>query len=91
MDAYNQEFLSFLDEATDSFHATSALKKRLDKAGFIRLYREESWDLVSGKCYYLTDNDSALIAFKYHDHSDEGIRFVGAHTDSPCLKLKLLT
>ena len=37
----------------------------------------------------MTRNDSSIIVFKLaNDLAENGIRMVGAHTDSPCLKVK---
>ena len=62
----------------------------LDEAGFQRLDSSNIWNLDKNSRYYVTRNDSALIAFKtgVGDLPDNGFRIAGAHTDSPCLKIK---
>jgi len=87
---FNEELLKFLTASTTPFHATSELSKQLQEEGFIKLNEADVWDLQRGERYFLTRNDSSLIAFIYgsDDFSKEGIQMVGAHTDSPCLKLK---
>jgi len=62
----------------------------LDKAGFVRLDEAQSWKLEKGKSYYVCRNDSSIVAFKtgHKDLTKTGIRITGAHTDSPCLKIK---
>lgn len=62
----------------------------LGKAGFVRLDEAESWKLEKGKSYFVCRNDSSIIAFKTgrKDLTKTGIRITGAHTDSPCLKIK---
>ena len=67
-----------------------ALAERLLAAGFELLHEGDSWLLEPGKRYLVTRNDSSLIAFVYGRSSlvDTGIRMLGAHTDSPCLKVK---
>lgn len=62
----------------------------LDAAGFQRLDSSKSWDLEKNSRYFVTRNDSAIIAFKtgVGDLPDSGFRIAGAHTDSPCLKIK---
>jgi aspartyl aminopeptidase len=89
-DDFNSELLDFLENSPTPFHATQELCKRLEAAGFIRLDEADSWKLVKGEKYYLTRNDSSLIAFVYgtEDINETGVSMVGAHTDSPCLKLK---
>jgi len=87
---FNQELLTFLTTATTPFHATLELSKQLLEDGFMKLDEADAWDLEKGKKYFLTRNDSSLIAFTYgtDDVSRVGVQMVGAHTDSPCLKLK---
>lgn len=87
---FNSELLDFLADSPTPFHATKELSDRLEKAGFIKLDEADAWSLVKGKQYYVTRNDSSLIAFIYaqEDISANGLCMVGAHTDSPCLKLK---
>lgn len=87
---FNAELLEFLADSPTPYHATQALTVRLESAGFIRLEEEKNWNLQAGSRYYITRNDSSLIAFVYGKESvaEQGISMVGAHTDSPCLKLK---
>jgi len=87
---FNQDLLDFLASSPTPFHATAELSRHLEKEGFIRLDEADSWSLERGEKYYLSRNDSSLIAFVYGtgDIAQEGISMVGAHTDSPCLKLK---
>jgi len=83
---FNEGLLGFLDASPTSFHATQNMAMMLKNAGFIRLYEEKKWNLEYGKKYYLTRNDSSLVAFTYSDKKN--YTMVGCHTDSPNLKLK---
>ncbi|MGB0322147.1 MAG: M18 family aminopeptidase, partial [Pseudohongiellaceae bacterium] len=87
---FNTELLDFLERSPTAFHAVAALKSMLLDAGFIALSEEEQWHLVDGHKYFVTRNDSALIAFRHNAQSllSEGLRLTGAHTDSPSLKVK---
>lgn len=62
----------------------------LDAADFERLDAGKNWKLKKGSRYYVVRNDSAIIAFKTGkaDLLETGFRIAGAHTDSPCLKIK---
>ena len=86
----NQGLLDFLQASPTPFHATRQLAEALEDKGYLRLREADAWALESGGRYYVTRNDSSIIAFKYGDSPLEqsGIRMFGAHTDSPCLKLK---
>ena len=87
---FNTELLDFLESSPTAFHAVAALKSMLLDSGFIALSEEEQWDLADGHNYFVTRNDSALIAFRHDSQSllGEGLRLTGAHTDSPSLKVK---
>jgi aspartyl aminopeptidase len=88
--ALAQEFIDFLQQSPTPFHATASMKQRLLAAGFTELHEADSWNIVPGQRYVVIRNDSSLIAFCTSEKlpADCGIRMVGAHTDSPCLKLK---
>jgi len=87
---FNQGLLNFIDASPTPFHATQTMALQLLEAGFIELLEGEQWSLESGKKYFVTRNLSSLIAFVYSPDKcvDEGIRMMGAHTDSPCLRVK---
>lgn len=87
---FNQQLLEFLAESPTPFHAVQAMASRLEAKGFSRLLESESWSLTAGERYYFCRNDSSIMAFVYGSEplAEEGIRMVGAHTDSPCLKVK---
>ncbi len=87
---FNNGLLEFLHSSPTPFHATKNIAGKLLAAGFIPLYEGDIWQLEPGKRYLVTRNDSSIIAFVYGKSSllDSGIRMLGAHTDSPCLKVK---
>lgn len=87
-DDFNQGLLRFLAHSPTPFHATSQMSFALDDAGFIKLQESDVWDLEPHQGYYITRNDSSIIAWRQPDSFVKGIRMVGAHTDSPCLKVK---
>ncbi len=90
LDDFNSGLLQFLEASPTPFHATRNLAKRLMDAGFEPLYEGDTWQLKPGKRYLVTRNDSSIIAFVYGKSPllETGIRMIGAHTDSPCLKVK---
>ncbi|WP_286977740.1 M18 family aminopeptidase [Pseudomonas sp.] len=89
-DELNQGLIDFLQASPTPFHATASLAIRLEAAGYQRLDERETWRTEAGGRYYVTRNDSSIIAFKLGKRSlvEGGIRLVGAHTDSPCLRVK---
>ena len=86
----NQDLADFISQSPTPFHATATLRSRLLDAGYQALDERADWQLESGGKYLVTRNDSSLIAFQMGgaDSVQRGIRLVGAHTDSPCLKVK---
>lgn len=87
---FNDGFIDFLKASPTPFHAVAVMAARLEQNGFTRLHEADAWTLTPGGKYYVTRNDSSLIAFVFgkEDRTAGGIRMVGAHTDSPCLKVK---
>lgn len=81
--------LNFLDASPTPFHATHNLVRAFKAAGFSVLSETAKWRLRPGGRYCVTRNDSSIVAFTLGKKPlVTGIRMVGAHTDSPCLKLK---
>jgi aspartyl aminopeptidase len=62
----------------------------LIEQGYSELRESDAWELTNNSKHFVTRNDSSLIAFivgtKTKDAS--GFKIIGAHTDSPNLKLK---
>lgn len=80
------DICTFLNKSYTAYHATQNGAYILEKSGFQKINLAEKWHLQEGGKYYLTQNDSAIIAFVV------GKNFVfniaESHTDSPCLKVK---
>ncbi|MFL1453758.1 M18 family aminopeptidase [Marinobacter sp. GN3S48] len=87
---FNHGLLNFLDSSPTPWHAVATMKARLDEAGFTELDEKDEWSLEKGRGYYAIRNGSSIVAFRtgQGDVVEKGIRMVGAHTDSPCLKVK---
>lgn len=84
-----EELLNFIDNSPTAFHAASELKKELKKAGFKELDSSQKWNLKEGEKYFISRNDSALIAFiTGKEFLNQGFRIISSHTDSPALKIK---
>jgi len=87
---FNAGLLEFLQASPTPFHATKNIAQQLTEAGFVELREGDAWNLQPGGRYWLTRNDSSIIGFVFGQRPmlETGIRMVGAHTDSPCLKVK---
>jgi aspartyl aminopeptidase len=84
---FNQSLLSFLQASPTPFHATTSMMKTLLSSGYTELFEDQIWDLKEQAGYFIRRNDSSIIAIWLADKS-QALRLVGAHTDSPCLKVK---
>ena len=77
----NQELLEFLNHSPTSFHAVANMGARLEQEGFVRLSEGRPWELEAGKGYYVTRNDSALIAFQVPKRDFAGFQVMASHSD----------
>jgi aspartyl aminopeptidase len=87
---FNEGLMEFIEFSPTPFHAVQTIIGRMECMGYQQLFESEEWKLEKGGAYYVTRNDSSIIAFKLGTKEviDTGIKMVGAHTDSPCLKVK---
>lgn len=82
--------MQFVNKAISPFHAVFESKLLLQNSGFQELSELDNWDLKKGGKYYFTRNQSTVVAFTVGAHFDAnstGFKIIGAHTDSPCLRL----
>lgn len=85
-----QDMLTFINAAWTPYHAVEESARRLLAAGFSHIAEKDAWALQPGGKYFFTRNMSTLVAFAIGKRFQPGGPFymVGAHTDSPCLKVK---
>ncbi|MFA6310459.1 MAG: M18 family aminopeptidase [Sterolibacterium sp.] len=88
--AQAQDLLDYIDASPSPWHAVHTAEQRLLAQGFSRLIETERWRLVPGGRYFVVRGGSSIIAFILGGISlmETGLRMVGAHTDSPGLRLK---
>lgn len=88
--ALAQALLDFIDASPSPWHAVETVAERLRHAGFVALREDERWQLESGGRYYVIRGGSSIIAFVAGSAplAERGFRLVGAHTDSPGLRIK---
>lgn len=54
----------FVAESPSAFHAVAACERRLAEAGFVPLREGDAWDVEPGGSYYVTRNNSSIVAFR---------------------------
>ena len=88
--AHARDLLDFIDASPSPWHAVETCKARLDAAGFSPLSELDRWSLEVGGRYYVERGGASIIAFIVGDKpaAETGLRLIGAHTDSPGLRLK---
>ncbi len=84
------QLLSFLNRSPTPFHVVRELTALLTNAGFRELKETDDWNGLGPGRYLVCRDQATLAAFTLTGHSPAktGMRMAGAHTDSPCLKLK---
>ena len=88
--AHAQALLQYIDQSPSPWHAVESTRIHLEASGFLHLHERDSWKIAPGDCRYVIRGDSSIIAFRMGDRapSEAGFRILGAHTDSPGLRIK---
>lgn len=80
--------INFIEKSPTAFHAVAACAEILEEKGYQRLSEQDAWDLQAGKGYYLTRNQSSIIAFRIPKGTPHNFLVAASHTDSPMFKIK---
>ncbi|MDG9705204.1 M18 family aminopeptidase [Streptomyces sp. DH37] len=85
---HTDDLASFLTASPTPYHAVATAAERLEKAGFRQVAETDAWDGASGGKYVL--RGGAIIAWYVPEGAAPAtpFRIVGAHTDSPNLRVK---
>ncbi|CAK8724106.1 M18 family aminopeptidase [Candidatus Electrothrix aarhusensis] len=84
---YTLELANFIASSPTAFHAVVSAVGLLKKNGFQQLDEKEVWQKLPPGKYFVLRNDSSLIGFIWQEGATS-LKMIGAHTDSPCLKVK---
>lgn len=90
MKKFAEEFIGFINNSPNAFYAVDESKKILMENSYEELKMKDKWVLEKGGKYYVTVNESAMIAFELGkgEVEDYGFRIAASHTDSPGIKIK---
>ncbi len=83
-----RDLLRFIEASPSPYHAVAEVVARLSAGGFRAFDERESWELSPGTRGYVIRGGS-VVAFVIGTRpaADAGFRLVGAHTDSPNLRV----
>ena len=85
------DLMRFLEASPTPYHAVESAQLRLTAAGFQAISEQADWSRLAPGKYHFVRGDSALVAFVVPQEQALAARLVGAHTDSPNLRLKSKT
>ncbi|QBE96235.1 putative M18 family aminopeptidase 2 [Blautia producta] len=83
-----EQLLAFIEKSPSCFHAIKNMKDILLAEGFAELREEDKWEIVNGGKYFVTRNDSSIVAFTIPETGAFGYRIMASHSDSPTFKIK---
>ena len=86
------DLVSFLDASKTPYHAVKEVSRRLAAAGFRAFREQDAWQVEPGTRGFVVRAGGSIVAFEVGSKSpaDAGFVLIGAHSDSPNLRLKPL-
>lgn len=90
MNQFAKSLCDFLDASPTAYHAADNIAAALLAHGAVRLDEGQEWKLEPGASYFVERGGVSAIAFRpgLKRPGEGGFTLAGAHTDSPCLKLR---
>ncbi|ANS66569.1 hypothetical protein SLINC_4345 [Streptomyces lincolnensis] len=85
---HTDDLMTFLTASPSPYHAVASAAERLEKAGFRQVSETDAWEGSAGGKYVL--RGGAIVAWYVPEGAapHTPYRIVGAHTDSPNLRVK---
>lgn len=84
-----KKIINEITQSPNAFFAVETIKEALNSAGFSELKETDDWNVTPGGKYYVTRNNSSIIAFHLaSDLSDYHFQITASHLDSPCFRIK---
>ena len=89
MKKIDNKFKKFMDDTPNAYYCVDNIRNILLKNGYRELSENESWNCVLyNDKFFVTRNDSSIIAFRMGNNNQERFNIVAAHTDSPSFSVK---
>ena len=85
-----ENLLTFIDTSPSPWHVVGTIESLLKPFQFNKLDEDKRWQLQPGGRYYVVRDDSSIMLFVLGNKPllETGFKIVGAHTDSPGLRVK---
>lgn len=85
-----EDLVQFIAASPSPYHAAAHVADRLRAAGFVQLQEHEDWQLEAGSRAFVIRGGASIVAFEVgaRPPAEAGFLCVGAHTDSPNLRVK---
>ncbi|MGD8317235.1 MAG: M18 family aminopeptidase [Myxococcales bacterium] len=85
-----QDLLDYINASPTPFHAVRETVKRLESRGYVELDEANRWNVEAGDKVYVIRGGGSLAAFHFgaSPPREAGFHVIGAHTDSPNLRIK---
>lgn len=85
----SKEMIKFINDSPTAFNAISNIKDILNKKGYVELLESNDYKVKKNGKYYITRNDTSIIAFNIGKKLDNpSLHICASHTDCPSFKLK---
>ena len=83
------DFITFLKACPTAFHTVRRIRDMLESRGYERLWESGRWEIRPEGKYYVTRNDSSLLAFHVGAAKERwSFQIAASHGDSPTFKIK---
>lgn len=84
-----EHLIQFINQSPTPWHAVEQSRQALLRQGFTEIFESDSWQLTAGSGYFVVREEASIIAFIASDKViEKGFRILGAHTDSPGMRVK---
>lgn len=84
----SENLLSFINKCPSCFHTIHTVRRILSEQGFTELSEKQRWHLEKGGSYFVSRNNSSLIAFTIPANGIEKYHIIATHSDFPAFKIK---